>query len=203
MPCANGDPLSASAGPQAADSLAVVISISRAAFHPTKCLTVIRCSCEWLHCHPQPQAAPPAPSALATDTQLQAWGKQMQVKRKPAQEEADHGPQAWRARTETSKYTRKQTQDESKVRPECKRNRVNCSALAYNPGIQRQTSNTVVDSARANRDTCTLHNTECPSGGQVNLPGVPHLSSISHSGLLHMLFLLPGTPFLNAPSLHG
>ena len=49
VPCASGDPLSASAGPQAADSLSVVISISSATFHPTKCLTVVRCYCERLH----------------------------------------------------------------------------------------------------------------------------------------------------------
>lgn len=87
-----------------------------------------------------------------------------------------------------------------------KETRVNCSTLAYNPGVQRQTSNTVVDSAHAHRDTCTLHKhrvpirPQCP---QVKLPWVPHLSSIPHSGLLHMLFLLPGTPFLSGPSLHG
>lgn len=116
MPCANGDPLSASAGPQAADSSSVIISISRAPFHPTKCLTVIRCYCEWLHCHPQPQAAPPVPSALATDTPLQARGKQMQAKRKATQEEAAHGLQAWRAPHRNIKI------HQETVWPECKRN---------------------------------------------------------------------------------
>lgn len=41
----HGDPLSASAQPQATDSVSVLISISGAAFGPTKCLTVIRCCC--------------------------------------------------------------------------------------------------------------------------------------------------------------
>ena len=59
--CASGDPLSASAGPQVTDSLSVLIGISGAVFHPTKCLTIIRCYCVQLDSNPStllPEASP-------------------------------------------------------------------------------------------------------------------------------------------------
>lgn len=58
---------------------------------------------------PLAQASSQGPSALATKTQLQAWEKQTQTKRKTDTEanikEADHSPQTWRVPQHKYQYT--------------------------------------------------------------------------------------------------
>ena len=104
--CASGDPLSASAGPQVADSLSVLIGISGTAFHPTKCLTIIRCYCVQRdsNCSTLLPQASPGSSCLSQGTkcpthkhiapsmekQTEINTRKMQQTQKPTHKEADH-----------------------------------------------------------------------------------------------------------------
>lgn len=181
IPVPSGDPLSASAGPQAADSLSVVISISSATFHPTKCLTFVRCYCEWLHAGFStpgpgffsgtkcPGHKNTAPGMGETNPNKEKNRHRSQHKRSGPQPTDMESPT-----TQISIHTEKQTQDESKDRPRHRRNRM-CITQAYRP----QTCNTDADSAHA---WCTtteapmlIVNTEYPSGSHIKLPWIPHL----------------------------
>lgn len=84
--------------------------------------------------------------------------------------------------TETSKYTRKQFGLNAKET-------VNCSTLAYNPGVQRQTRNTDVDSAHVHRNTCTLHKRRIP----IRWPGQAPLGSppVQHLSLWAVAYAVP------------